>query len=709
MKVIKRDGRTQEFSRDKIYDAVYQAASRVSEDDAAEIAEDISECVELFISNWTVDVTVDNIHNIVEDFLMDKHKDVAKEYITYRHDRTSIRESNSDLMKTIEALSIEMNKDNANTNNSAASKMYGIAEAANKRYVLSKLLKPIHTENHRKGKVYINDLGYYDKTFNCFFNPISQMLSNGFNNGVGRIRSPKRIGSAMALVAIILQSSQNSLFGGQGVVSFDTDLVPYVEREFDYWLNHWNSFGYKCKSSDEATYQACEALDYAMERTEAAVYQACEAFVYNMNTMRSRSGAQVTFSSVNFGTDTSEFGRMISRNLLKAFMAGLGDGENPVFPNLCFRVKSGVNLEPGTPNYDLFQLAIECVGLRIQPRFVFADSPANIGTTAAAMGCRTRIAANANGDTSPDARGNIAFNNISLPYVALESGENLYCYEGAHIDSFWQNLSETVDQAIDQLYERYKVISRLKVKDVPFVADWYMGHEGLSPDDTIEPLVKNGSLSVGFIGLAECLKILTGKHHGESAEAQQFGLEIVKFIRKKTDEATERYGLNFSTFATPSESACYTLLKLARDRFGVIEGVTDKEYFTNSSHLPVDFSCDIQKKIDIEAPYHLLCNAGHILYVEAGGSTKFNPQGAEEVIRYMAKSGAVYGGINWSHAFCMDCGYQGSFQGECPKCGSSNIKETSIITGYLSTIDRFNPGKLKELKNRTSHAGGDLG
>ena len=699
MKVIKRDGRKQGFSKDKIYDAVYQAASRINEDDAAEIADESSGYIEELFRTATEanlispDITVDEIHDTIELYLMEYYPNIAKEYITYRQQRSNIRESKSNLMQAIEEISGEMHKDNANTNNSAASKMYGIAEAANKKYVLSKLLKPIHAENHKKGKVYINDLGYYQHTFNCFFNPIGEMLKNGFDNGVGKIRSPKRIGSAMALVAIILQSSQNSMYGGQGCISFDTDLVPYVEREYNYWLKHWYN---------EVNNDKNDAEEYTKRQTERATYKAAQSFVYNMNTMRSRSGAQVTFSSVNFGTDTSEFGRMISRNLLKAFMAGLGDGENPVFPNLCFRVKSGVNLEPGTPNYDLFRLAIECVGKRIQPRFVFADSPVYPDwTTAATMGCRTAVRSNVNGDVSPDARGNLAFNNISLPYVALEAKENNV--------NFWDNLEPTVDQAIDQLYERYKVIANLKVKDIPFISQWYQGHEGLQPNDTIEPMVKNGSLSVGFIGLAECLKVLVGKHHGESEEAQRLGLEIVKFMRKKTDEATERYGLNFSTFATPSESACYTLMNLAKRQFGVIEGVTDKEYFTNSSHLPVWFNCDIQKKIDIEAPYHLLCNAGHILYCEAGGSTKFNPEGAEAVIRYMAHSGAVYGGINWSHAFCTDCNYQGSFSGDCPKCGSKNIKETSIITGYLSTIDRFNPGKVAELKSRVSHAGGAIG
>jgi ribonucleoside-triphosphate reductase (formate) len=500
----------------------------------------------------------------------------------------------------------------------------------------------------------------------------------------------------MALVAIILQSSQNSMFGGQGIVNFDTDLAPYVKAEHEHWCNHWADYV-------DGVYIDCD--DFARKHTEKAVYQACEAFVYNMNTMRSRSGAQVTFSSVNFGTDVTLEGRMISRNLLKAYIAGLGNGENPVFPNLCFRVKSGVNLEPGTPNYDIFQLAIECLGKRIQPRFVFADSPAygDNWEYAATMGCRTAVRTNVNGDANPDARGNLAFNNISLPYVALESTLE----KREIIAAFMDNLSTTIDQAIDQLRERYETMCALKVKDFPFISQWYQGHEGLLPNDSIEPMIRNGSLSVGFIGLAECLTVIFGKHHGESKESQKFGLAIVSLIRKKTDAATLRYGLNFSTFATPSESACYTLLKLCRQRFGVIKGVTDAEYFTNSSHLPVDFPCNIETKIDIEAPYHLLCNAGHILYVECPSSPKFNPQGVEAVIGYMSRSGAVYGGINFVNDHCCQCHKDGTFDdGVCPYCGSTDTKRVAIITGYLSTEDRFNPGKAAELKARASHAGG---
>ena len=419
--------------------------------------------------------------------------------------------------------------------------------------------------------------------------------------------------------------------------------------------------------------------------------------------------AQVTFSSVNFGTDTSWQARMISKNLLKAFMAGLGNGENPIFPNLCYRLADGVNLKEGDPNFDITQLAIECVGKRIQPRFVFCDSPAyeglnlnQIGT----MGCRTAIRSNVNGERSPEARGNLAFSTINLPYLALEAKRECGDNDRSLKISFDEKLIGALCDAASELLDRYDTIKRLKKRDIPFVSDWYQDSEGLRADDPIEPMIKNGTLSIGFVGLAECLKVLVGKHHGEDRHAQKLGLEIVKKIRSYTDAQTKTFKLNFSTFATPAESACYTLLKACRKEFGIIEGVTDKEYLTNSFHLPVSFECDAKTKIDTEAPYHLLCNAGAIFYLETRRSPKFNPEGLLALIQYMSKSGIVYGGVNWKHAFCNDCHYEGDFGGACPKCGSKNVKETAIITGYLSEKNRFNDGKLAELQDRKGHLGG---
>lgn len=677
MQVIKRDGRIEPFDYEKIQNAVEKACKAVG----------VS--VPVFSLEWGTEniVTVDQIHDKVEKALMVHAPIVAKAYILYRNKRNEIRMNKSSLMQAVGEIAKTMHNDNANTQNSSASKMYGIAEAVSKIYFLSQQ-KPLHAEWHKKGKVYQHDLGYYGLTWNCFFNPLGSMLANGFTNGVGTIRPPKRIGSAVALACIILQSSQNSMFGGQGFLRFDTDLAPYVAKEYGYWKRLYKD----------------EKLAY--EATERATYQAMEAFIYNMNTMRSRSGAQVTFSSVNFGTDIEPWAKMVSRNLLKAYIAGLGHGENPIFPNLCYKLKDGVNLHKGEPNFDLTELAIECVGKRIQPRFVFCDSPAyagmpldNIGT----MGCRTAVRGDINTDcdADTDARGNLFFHTINLPYLALES-------EGC-TSKFFENLNNTLDVVIDELLERYDVVKNLKVKDVPFVSQWWQGHRGLTEEDSVEPMIKHGSLAVGFVGLAECLTVLTGKHHGENKLSQSLGLIIIERIREATDKATKKYHLNFSCFATPAESACYTLLKAIRNEFGVIAGVSDKEYLTNSFHVPVSCNLDLKEKLDIEAPYHLLCNGGAIFYSELGGSPADNPEGVLKGLQNIAKSGVVYGGLNFQQNQCRKCGTQfatdNTDEPVCPHCGSHEVTVTRIITGYLSTLDKFNAGKVAESNDRVAHKG----
>lgn len=707
MVVIKHDGRVEGFKSKKVHNAVLKTTMSVYGKFNEQLAEKVAKEMDKKFNTVNGEVSVDTIHDNVEKSLMKHDKKCAKEYILYRQKRNEVRMAKSNLMKNVGTLVAEMNHDNANTQNSAASKMYGIAESVSKPYFLSRMT-PKFAENHKKGIIYIHDLGYYGLTWNCFFNPLGDMLSRGFDNGVGSIRPPKRISSAVALSCIILQSSQNDMFGGQGFLRFDTDLATYAEKEYE-WQKKRIEDDMKVVSGGYVNHEKAEKL--ALQHTEKAVYQAMEAFVYNMNTMRSRSGAQVTFSSVNFGTDESKWARMISKNLFKAYIAGLGNGENPIFPNLCYRFKKGINAKPGEPNFDITDLALDCIGKRIQPRFVFADSPAykgmsldNIGT----MGCRTAVRGNVNGSVDTNARGNLFFNTISLPYVALEAKRRAKENGTDVMDEFTSYFHEVVSDAINELLERYDVVKNLKVKDIPFVGQWWQGHEGLNPDDTVEQMVKNGSLSVGFLGLAECLTALIGKHHGESKKAQELGLKIIGYIRYETDAATEKYHLNFATFASPAESACYTLLKKCRNEFGIVDGVTDKEYFTNGNHVPVSCHVDMKQKVDIEAPYHLLCNAGDIFYIEVGRSPKYNKEGLLKLLNYIADSGIVYGGVNWVMDFCNDCHYQGTFpDGKCPKCGSTNYKETKIITGYLSTEDHFNAGKVAESRDRISHAGGD--
>ena len=699
MGVLKRDGRVEPFKVQKVYDAVYKAAKSL-EDCSDGYAHHCATSVAHYVTVRMYDgIPVDIVHNLVEEALMKVFPDVAKEYIIFRNQRTEVREMSSSLMQIIDSITTEMKPDNANVGNSAAAKQYGIAEAASKQYTLAKLLDPISKKLHQDGRTYINDLGYFPHTVNCFYSPMGKILAAGFNNGVGYIRPPKGVGAALALAAIVYQSCQNEMFGGQGVVAFDTDIAPYVELEHSMWASFYDEFVDRVKF---------EKKKWVMAKTERACFQACEAFIYNMNTMRSRSGAQVTFSSVNLGTDTSWSARMLTRNILKAYIAGLGHGENPIFPNIGFRLKKGVNLEPGTPNYDLYQLAIECMSKRIQPRFVFCDSPIHIDNweTAAAMGCRTTVISDVNGTGDPTARGNLAFNTINLPMLALDV-RAMNVSKVFLADVFYDYLSKICDDAILQLAKRYNIMKKLKVCDIAFVSQWYQGGEGLGQNDSIEPMIQHGSLSMGFVGLAECLTALVGEHHGQSEYANNVGITIMELMRAKTDEATKKYHLNFSLFASPAESSCYTLLKKTRDKYGVLEGITDKEFLTNSFHLPVDFECDIETKIDTEAPYHKYCNAGAIMYVELGSSPKHNLQGVERVITYMALSGATYGGANFVHYFCDECTYQGDMPtGSCPVCGNKEVKITAIITGYLSTQDRFNPGKQDELHSRVSHGGG---
>jgi len=665
--IRKRDGREVSFDPSKITEAIFKAARAVGGENRHKALELTLEVMKVLGERYEGSIfSVEDVQDVVEKVLIEQgHARTAKAYILYRAQRTRYREGKSELMDVVEEILKETNKENANVGNSPSAKMLQIASAASKQYYLDRLIPPEFSAAHRRGDIHIHDLDFYGKTLNCIQIPLGRLLREGFNNGHGYIRPPKRPASATALAAIILQSSQNDMYGGQSFPFFDRDLAPFVE-----------------KASDEETYQAMEAL------------------VYNLNSMHSRAGAQVPFSSLNLGTDTSEAGRRVTRNLLLAYDAGLGRGENPIFPNIIFRVQEGISLNPGDPNYDLFMLAMKVAAKRMNPTFSFMDSSFNrkYGSEVAYMGCRTRVIGNQHGPELTERRGNLSFTTVNLPRLALKAKGSL--------GEFYRLLESMVGLACEQLYHRYRVQSELKVKDMPFVMGQhlYMGSENLKDCDTIGEAVKHGTLSIGFIGLAETLVCLTGKHHGQSDDSQAIGISIVQFMRQLIDKAAEQYQLNFTLLATPAEGLSGRFIGMDRENFGLVPGITDKEYYTNSFHIPVDYDISLFQKIAKEGPYHKYTNAGHISYVEFPAPPVHNGEAIEAMVKHMRNCDLGYAGINFPIDFCESCGFLGVIdQDDCPQCGSWEIRRVRRITGYLSTVDRFNYAKVAELRDRKPH------
>jgi ribonucleoside-triphosphate reductase len=667
-KVIqKRDGREVSFDEGKITDAIFKAARAVGGEDrqlAMELTIEVLKLLKKRFNGQTFGV--EDVQDAVEKILIENgHARTAKAYILYRDSRTRMRDAKGELMDAVEEILEETSRENANVSNSPSAKMLQIASAASKKYYLSRLIPEEMSLAHQRGDIHIHDLDFYGKTLTCIQIPLGRLLAEGFDTGHGYIRPPQRPTSATALAAIILQSSQNDMHGGQSFAFFDRDIAPYVEN-----------------ADDDETYQAMEAL------------------IYNLNSMHSRAGAQVPFSSLNIGTETSEGARKVVRNLLLAYEAGLGRGENPIFPNIIFRLKKGINMDPGDPNYDLFQLAIRVASKRLNPTFSFMDSSFNSqwDNQVSYMGCRTRVMANRRGPEVTDGRGNLSFTTINLPRVAIKAERNM--------KKFYLYLDEVMDLAIKQLYHRFGVQARLKVKDMPFIMGQglYMNSQGIKDCDPIEEAIVNGTLSMGFIGLAEALVALIGKHHGNDKEAQQLGLEIVQYMYRRIQDACDEYDLNFTLLATPAEGLSGRFIKKDRNEFGIIPGVTNKEYYTNSFHIPVNFPVGSFEKVTLEGPYHKYCNAGHISYVEMDAPPVHNPEAVEAIIRHMGESDMGYVGINYPVDFCTGCGTLGVInEDSCPRCGSTAIRRVRRITGYLSTVDRFNDSKVAELKDRVTH------
>ena len=627
-----------------------------------------------------------------------------------------------DQVTEMDAQSSDLKRENGNIDgNTAMGAMLQLGANAAKIYYLETAVQPLHAMLHKEGYIHIHDLDFLKYTTTCTQIDLIKLFKGGFDTGHGHLREPKSIGSYAALAAIAIQSNQNDQHGGQSIVNFDYSMAEGVKLTHEKYMTEAQRIWYELNPGSTELSRTEWINQYAMRRTKRDTYQAMEGFVHNLNTMHSRAGAQVPFSSINYGMDTSWAGRLAMEQLLLATEAGLGQGETPIFPIQIFRVKEGVNYNPGDPNYDLFKLAMSVSAKRLFPNFSFVDAPFNLQyydpnrpeTQVAYMGCRTRVLGNVYDPTRQisNGRGNLSFTSINLPRIAIiatqkEEGEEISTQE-----KFFKGLDEMLTAVLNQLMDRYMIQGKRRVRNFPFLmgeGNW-LDSEKLGPDDTVAEVLKHGTLSIGFIGLAECLKQLTGHHHGESEEAQKLGLEIIGHIRKFCDEKSEELKMNVTCLATPAEGLSGRFVRMDKAKYGEIEGVTDRDYYTNSFHVPVYCSVSAYKKIDIEAPYHALTNAGHISYVEMDGDPTKNLEAFEAVIRHMHDAEIGYGSINHPVDRDPECGYNGIINDTCPKCGRKEcaghpFERIRRITGYLvGTLDKWNNAKRAEERDRTKH------
>ena len=766
--IIKRDGRKVPFNIEKIANAIFKAAQSCGGSDfneAMDIAVTTCELYEQKLGNKIP--TVEEIQDIVEKVLIEKgHAKTAKAYILYRYERTRSREMKTNLMRVLNELTFNPAKDsdikreNANIDgDTAMGTMLKYGSVSAKEFYEMYVLEERHAKAHTNGDIHIHDLDFLTLTTTCCQIDLLKLFRGGFSTGHGFLREPNDIASYSALACIAIQSNQNDQHGGQSVPNFDYSMAEGVKKTYvhRYVQNIARALNIlagiddaDCKAkeiaekiknesglvpslsisdeylakekvllaeiTDEATAEKVQkfAVKYAEKETDRATYQAMEALIHNLNTMNSRAGAQTPFSSINYGTDTSPEGRMVIKNVLLAQEAGLGNGETPIFPIHIFKIKEGINYNKEDINYDLFKLACRVSAKRLFPNFSFLDAPYNLqyykegdyNSEVAYMGCRTRVIGNV---YDPEreivtGRGNLSFTSINLPRLAIKADHN--------VGAFFDMLDEMMDLTIDQLLHRFKIQSQKKVRNYPFLMGQgvWIDSEKLGPDDLVGEVLKHGTLSVGFIGLAEALVALTGKHHGEDEESRELGLEIIQSMRNRIDEESKRTGLNFSLLATPAEGLSGRFVRMDAKKYGIIKGVTDRDYYTNSFHVPVYYPISAFEKIKIEAPYHALTNAGHISYIELDGDPMENLDAFEKVVRCMKESGIGYGSIN--HPVDRDpvCGYTGIIGECCPMCGrkenSDNIAFDRIrrITGYLvGTIDRFNNAKRAEVNDRVKH------
>ncbi len=730
--VVKRDGRVVIFDNRKIVDAILKAMNVTEEGEDIVLAAEIASA----ISKINVDnMSVEDIQDQVEFELMKSpRKEVAKKYIAYRNQRNLARKAKSReiFQEIIDAQATEITRENANMNaDTPAGMMMKFASESTKSYVDECLLSEDVKEAVKNNYIHIHDKDYYPtKSLTCIQHPLDKILEEGFFAGHGESRPAKRIETASILGCISMETVQNEMHGGQAIPAFDFYMAPFVRRTFqeeldkigdmvgeDYTRLYDVRIDVYLKRDLVGIQGDDRVIQHAVNMTVSRVHQSMEAFVHNMNSIHSRGGNQVVFSSINYGTDTSAEGRCVIREILNTTYEGVGNGSTAIFPIQIWKKKRGVSYLPEDRNYDLYKFACKVSARRFFPNFVNLDAPYNhhelwtpddpkrYQYEVATMGCRTRVFENRFGPKTSIGRGNLSFTTINIVKLAIECMgiEN----REDRIHKFFQKLDHTLDIAAKQLNERFNFQKTALKKQFPLLmGSLWMDSDKLDDNDTIESVINHGTLGIGFIGLAETLIALVGKHHGEDPEAQELGLRIVTFMRSKINEFCETYRHNYSVLATPAEGLAGRFTRADKKKFGIIPGITDKDYYTNSNHVPVYYKCTPKHKAEIEGPYHALTGGGHIFYVEIDGDATHNPEAIMSIVDLMDKYDIGYCSVNHNRNRCMDCGFENAKEGlkKCPKCGSENIDKLQRITGYLvGTTSRWNSGKLAELKDRVVH------
>ena len=730
--VVKRDGRIVGFNEEKIVTAIRKAMLHTEKGEDMALIRQITDHISF---RGDAQMSVEAIQDMVEIELMkSSRKDVARKYIAYRNQRRIARKAKTRDMfqEIINIKSNDVTRENANMNaDTPAGMMMKFASETTKPFVDDFLLGDEIMEAVQNSYLHIHDKDYYPtKSLTCCQHPLDHILHNGFCVGHGESRPAKRIETASVLACISMETAQNEMHGGQAIPAFDFYMAPYVRSTFIEelkGLEDLTSVSYEHLYNREIDDYEERPLDWlagddrivqhAMNRTVKRVHQAMEAFIHNMNTIHSRGGNQVVFSSINYGTDTSAEGRCVIRELLKSTYRGVGNGETAIFPIQIWKKKRGVSYLPGDRNYDLYQYACKVTARRFFPNFLNldatynqndawrADDPQRYMHEVATMGCRTRVFENRFGTKTSVGRGNLSFSTINIVRIAIECMEQEN--KEQRIACFFAKLDSILELTARQLHERMEFQRTAFAKQFPLVMSaLWVGSDKLKPTDTIASVINQGTLGIGFIGLAECLVALIGKHHGESDEAQELGVRIITYMRDRANDFSERYQHNYSVLATPAEGLSGKFTRADRKRFGVIEGVTDRDYYTNSNHVPVYYKCSARHKAEVEAPYHALTGGGHIFYVEIDGDATHNPDAIMRVVDMMDKYNLGYGSVNHNRNRCLNCGYENSEKDlkACPKCGSEHIDKLQRITGYLvGTTDRWNSAKLAELNDRVIH------